>query len=49
MVVFSVFSKKGKLFVVEENLGLHKKELLKHHEFFPILVFGGSLLMKIAK
>ena len=37
------FNKKIKVFVVEENLGLHKKELLKYHETFPILVFEGSL------
>ena len=34
--------------VVKENSGLHKGELLKYHESFPILVFEGNLLIKIA-
>ena len=32
-----VFNKKSKLFVFEENSGLHKRELLKYHESFPLL------------
>ena len=28
---FCVFNKKSKFFVVEENSGLHKTELLKYH------------------
>ena len=31
-----------------ENSGLHKRELLKHHEPFPMLVFEGSLSIEIA-
>ena len=42
------FIKKRKFFVAEENSGLHKRELLKYHEFFPILVFEGSLSIEIA-
>ena len=37
--------KKRKVFVAEENSGLHKRELLKYHE---ISVFEGSLLIEIA-
>ena len=40
---FCVFNKKRKVFVVEEVSGLDKRELLKFHESFPILVFQGSL------
>ena len=38
-----VFNRKRKLLVAEETSGLHKRELLKYHEYFPILVFEGSL------
>ena len=34
-----VFLIKSKFFVVEANSGLHKRELLKYHESFPVLVF----------
>ena len=37
-----------KVFVAEENSGLHKRELLRYHESFPILVFEGSLQIEIA-
>ena len=33
---------------VTEVTYLHKKELLKYHESFPILVFQGSLSREIA-
>ena len=36
-----------KVFVAEETSDLHKRELLKHHEYFPILVFEGSLSIEI--
>ena len=32
----------------EENSGLHKRELLKYHEPFPVLVFEGFLSIEIA-
>ena len=38
---FCVFNLKRKVFVLEENLHLHKRELLKDHESFPILVLRG--------
>ena len=44
MFVFS----KSKFFVAEEKSGLHKGELLKYHENLPILVFEGSLSIKMA-
>ena len=47
-LLFCVFNKKRKVFTAEENLGLHKRELLKYHESFPILVFEGSMLIEIA-
>ena len=34
--------------VAEETLDLHIRELLKYHEYFPILVFEGSLSIEIA-
>ena len=43
-----VFSKGSKFFVAEEKSGLHKRELLKYHEKFPILVFEGSLSIEMA-
>ena len=36
------------VFVAEETSDLHIKELLKYHEYFPILVFEGSLSIEIA-
>ena len=42
VVVFCVFNKERKAFVVKENSGVHKRELLKYHESFPILVFWGE-------
>ena len=36
------------VFVVEETSDLHIRELLKYHEYFPILVFEGSLSIEIA-
>ena len=39
---------KSKFFVAEEKSGLHKGELLKYHENLPILVFEGSLSIKMA-
>ena len=33
---------------MEENSGLNKTDLLKHHEPFPALVFEGSLSIEIA-
>ena len=34
--------------VAEETSGLHKRELLNYHEYFPILVFEGSLSIEIS-
>ena len=34
--------------MAEEMSGLHKRELLKHHESFPILVFEENLPIEIA-
>ena len=45
---FCFFDKKRKVFVAESNSGLRKKELLKYHETFPILVFERSLSVEIA-
>ena len=42
------FSEESKPFVAEDKSDLHKKELLKYHEFFPILVFEENLSIKIA-
>ena len=36
------------VFVAEGTLDLHIRELLKYHEYFPILVFKGSLAIEIA-
>ena len=47
-LLFCVFSKESKFFVAEEKSGLHKRELLKYHETFPILVFEGSLSIEMA-
>ena len=42
-----VFSKESKFFVAEEKSGLHKRELFKYHETFPISVFQGSLSIEM--
>ena len=47
-LVFCVFNKKRQVFIAEETSGLHKRESLKYHESFPILVFEESLSIKIA-
>ena len=47
-LLFCVFSKESKFFVAEKKSGLHKRELLKCHENFPIFVFEESLLIEIA-
>ena len=47
--LFFVFLiKKRKVFAAEQNSGLHKRSLLQYHEFFPILVFEGSLSIEMA-
>ena len=43
-----VFSDERKPFVAEQKLGLHKRELLKYHESFPILVFEENLSIEIS-
>ena len=48
LLFLCVFNNKKKDFVAEENLGLHKRELLRYHESSPILVFEGSLPIEIA-
>ena len=48
VLVFFFFNRKRKVFVAEETSDLHKRELLKYHEYFPILVFEGSLSIEIA-
>ena len=37
-----------KVFAAEEKLSLHKRELLKYHKTFPIVVFEGSQSIEIA-
>ena len=39
---------KRKVFVAEETTDLNKRELLKYHEYFSILLFEGSLSIEIA-
>ena len=46
-LLFCVFSKESKFFIAEEKSSLHKKELLKYNETFPILVFEGSLSIEM--
>ena len=41
--MFCNFNKKRKVFVVKENSGTPKRELLKHRVSFPILIFEGNL------
>ena len=36
------------VFVAEETSDLHTRELLKYHEYFPILIFEGILSIEIA-
>ena len=45
---FCIFNKKRKVFVAEETSELYKRELLKYHESFLVLVFDGSLSTEIA-
>ena len=47
-LLFCVFSKESKFFLAEEKSGLHKRELLKYYEHFPILVFEGRLSIEMA-
>ena len=42
------FNRKINVFVAEETSDLHIRELLKYHEYFPVLVFEGSLSIEIA-
>ena len=46
--VFFCFNRKRNVFVAEETSDLHKRELLKYHEYFPILVFEESVPTEIA-
>ena len=41
-------NRRRKVFVAEETTGLHRRELLKCHEYFPILFFEGSLSVEIS-
>ena len=43
-----VFSDERKPLVAEQKFGLHKRELLKYHESFPILVFEENLSIEIS-
>ena len=47
-VFFFVWVLIENVFVAEETSDLHIRELLKYHEYFPILVFQGSLSIEIA-
>ena len=47
-LAFFVFLIENEVFVAEETLDLHKRELLNDHEYFSILVFEGSLPIEIA-
>ena len=47
-LVFFCDNRKRKVFVAEDTSDIHKRELLKYHEYFPILVFEGSLSIEIA-
>ena len=42
------FNSKRNVFVAEETSEIHIRELLKYHEYFPILVFQGSMSIEIA-
>ena len=48
LVFFFVRALIENVFVVEGTSDLHIRELLKYHEYFPILVFEGSLSIEIA-
>ena len=47
-VFILIFSDHRKPFVAEQKLGLHKGQLLKYHECFPILVFEENLSIETA-
>ena len=47
-VFILIFSDEEKPFVAEQKLGLHKRELLKYQECFPILVFEENLSIETA-
>ena len=47
-VFIFIFSDGRKPFVAEQKLGLHKRELLKYHECFSILVFEENLSKETA-
>ena len=47
-VFILIFSDERKPFLAEQKLGLHKRELLKYHECFPILVFEENLSKETA-
>ena len=42
------FNSKRNVFVAEETSEIHIRELLKYREYFPILVFQGSMSIEIA-
>ena len=45
---FCAFNRKRKVFAAEEKSSLYKRDLLKNHEYSPILFFEGSLSIEIA-
>ena len=47
-VFILIFGDERKPFVAEQKLGLHKRELLKYHQCFPILVFEENLSIETA-
>ena len=47
-LLFCVFRIESKIFVAEEKSGLRNRELLKYLETFPVLVFEGSISIKMA-
>ena len=47
VLVFMCFNRKRNVFIAEETSDLHKREFIKHHEYFLILVFEGSLSIEI--
>ena len=47
-VLILIFSDERKPFAAEQKLGLHKRELLKYHECFPILVFEENMSIETA-
>ena len=48
VLVFLCFNRKRKVFVAENTSDLHERELLKYHEYFPVLVLEESLPIEIA-